>query len=154
MRWLLGVACFALACSRHDRAYDLDGGDLVVVGATFVQQRGCPMCHYGAGTLGGAAAPVPGTMAFAGNLTPDRATGLGGWADVQIVRALRYGVDNREAELCPSMPRYPQIGDVEANAIVAYLRALPPVTRAIPPSMCPPVKPTPTPDMAMPPPDM
>ena len=77
-------------------------------------------------------------------------TGIGGWADEQIIRAFRYGIDTDNAELCPAMPRYPTIGDVEARAIVAYLRSLPAVERAIPDSMCPPVKPTPGPDMAMP----
>ena len=154
MRWLLGVACLTLACSQPDRAYVLDGGDLVAVGAAFAQQRGCAMCHYGAGTLAGNAAPVPGTMAFASNLTPDRTTGLGGWADIEIVRALRVGLDNMQGELCPSMPRYATMGDVEADALVAYLRSLPPVANAVPASMCPPIKPVPQPDMAMAPPDM
>ena len=56
----------------------------------------------------------------------------------------------QNAELCPTMPRFDAIGDVEADAIVAYLRSLPAVTHAVAPSMCPPVKPPPGPDMAMP----
>ena len=110
------------------------------------------MCHQssGAGTLSGSDVAVPGTSAFPANLTPDRTTGLGGWADEQIIRAFRFGVDSQGAELCPTMPRFDSIGDVEANAIVAYLRSLPAVTHAVAPSMCPPVKPPPGPDMAMP----
>jgi hypothetical protein len=70
---------------------------------------------------------------------------------------MRYGFDNAEMPLCPPMPHFdgsdpsrPFMTDVEANAIVAYLRALPPVTRSIPPSMCPPLKPPPPVDMAVP----
>jgi hypothetical protein len=48
------------------------------------------------------------------------------------------------------MPRFPTMGDIEARAIVAYLRSLPAVSRVIPDSNCPPVKPIPSPDMAMP----
>jgi hypothetical protein len=48
-----------------------------------------------------------------------------------------------------SDPAQPAMTDVEANAIVAYLRALPAVKRAIPESQCPPIKP-PVGDLAMP----
>ncbi len=118
-----------------------------------MQQRGCPTCHQaggGAGTLAGNVVAVQGTTAYPANLTPDRTTGIGGWADEQIIRAFRFGVDAHDAELCPTMPRFDAIGDVEAAAIVAYLRSLPPVTHAIPASLCPPVKPPPGADMAMP----
>jgi hypothetical protein len=38
------------------------------------------------------------------------------------------------------------MGDDEARAIIAYLRAIPAVSHAIPASVCPPIKPnTPTP---------
>ena len=93
-------------------------------------------------------------MAYPANLTPDRTTGIGGWADEQIIRAFRYGIDHDGNELCPTMPRFPDIGDVEASAIVAYLRSLPSVTHVVSPSMCPPLKPLPSPDMAMPPTDL
>lgn len=157
MRWLVGIAWLALGCGSGARPYDLDAGDLVPAGAAFVQQRGCPTCHNpgdGSGALAGDRAPVKGTLAFPANLTPDRQTGIGGWADVEIVRAIRYGVDNRGAELCLTMPRFSTLGDVEARAMVAYLRSLPPVAHPIPDSNCPPIKPTPAPDMALPPGDM
>jgi hypothetical protein len=160
MRWLVVVASLAfgaLGCNHGARAYDLDGGDLVVVGAAFVEQRGCATCHQpsdGSGTLAGDRAPLTGTLAFPANLTPDRQTGIGGWADVQIVRAVRYGVDNQGAELCPTMPRFSAMGTLEADAIVAYLRSLPSVAHMIPDSNCPPVKPLPMPDMALPPTDL
>jgi Cytochrome c len=160
MRWpalVAAAAAFALGCDDAPRAYDLDGGDLVHAGAAYVAQRGCPTCHdpndgsHAGGTLTGRTQPLGGTTAFPANLTPDRATGLGRWADLQIVRAIRYGVDDEGAELCPSMPRFSGMGDVEVRAIVAYLRSLPAVSREVPESMCPPVKPPPPPDLAMPP---
>jgi hypothetical protein len=49
-------------------------------------------------------------------------------------------------------PNQPAMTDVEATAIVAYLRVLAPVTHAVPESMCPPLKPPPAADMAVPPP--
>jgi mono/diheme cytochrome c family protein len=126
------VVALALGGCGGDDSVELDGG----LGAAYVEARQCAVCHQSAnpadGTLSGQAAPFYGT-----NLTPDVATGLGGWADVQIVRALRAGVDNQGGAICAPMPRYPQMSDDEADAIVAYLRALPAVRRDdLPPFVC------------------
>jgi hypothetical protein len=151
---LAGCALVGGGCSSS-RSINGDAGTQAAIGAEFVLERGCGRCHDGsAGTLAGNDVAVAGTSAFSGNLTPDRTTGIGGWADEQIIRAFRFGVDNSGAELCPTMTRFEDIGDVEAAAIVAYLRSLPSVTHAVPPSMCPPVKPPPAPDMAAPPSDL
>jgi hypothetical protein len=145
------AALASAACSSGSNVNG-DAGALAEIGAQYVQQRGCPTCHQasGKGTLSGDVTAVMGTFAYSSNLTPDRTTGIGGWADAQIIRAIRYGYDEENQELCPTMPRYDGMGDVEAQAIVAYLRSLPAVTNAVPESYCPPVKPPPGPDMALP----
>src|SRR5439155_5435748 len=134
-RAIVIVACTLAGCSE----------DPVAAGKRFAGERGCAQCHAGPdGSLSGQAAPQPGTMAYPTTLTPDRATGLGGWADVAIVRAIRFGVDDEERVLCAPMPRYdgsdaarPYLGDGEAGALVAYLRSLRPVARPdIPASRC------------------
>jgi hypothetical protein len=156
MRWWCLAALVAGGCSSG-RATQGDAGARAEVGAQFVQERGCPRCHASGGpggTLAGNDVAVVGTQAYPANLTPDSATGLGGWADEQIIRAFRYGVDAHEDELCPTMPRFAAIGDVEAEAIVAYLRSLPTVSRAIPASMCPPIKQTPGADLGIAPADL
>jgi hypothetical protein len=154
MRWWCLAAIVVGGCgSSH--SINGDAGEQAAIGAEFVLQRGCGRCHDSvAGTLAGNDVAVVDTAAFPANLTPDRTTGIGGWADEQIIRAFRYGIDNKDDELCPAMPRFSDIGDVEATAIVAYLRSLPPVMHEVTPSMCPPLKPLPSPDMAMPPTDM
>ena len=157
---LLALSLSACGSNSSDGP-GLDLGTEATIGWEFVQQRGCPTCHQpsgaGDGIMSGQLTAFPGTHVFAPNLTPDRTTGLGGWADIEIVRAMRYGFDNNEMPLCPPMPHFdgsdparPFMTDVEAAAIVAYLRALPPVVRSIPPSMCPPLKPQPPVDMAAP----
>src|SRR5437762_12543832 len=126
-RAIVVLACTLAGCSE----------DPVAAGKRFAGERGCAQCHAGPdGTLSGQAAPQPGTTAYPSNLTPDRATGLGAWADVTIVRAIRFGVDDAQRPLCPPMPWYdgssparPYLGDVEADALVAYLRSLPAVAR-------------------------
>lgn len=152
IRWFGFAAVVFFGCG-NSTSTNFDGGDLARVGAAFVEQRGCPSCHQpsdGAGTLAGDYAPLKGTLAFPANLTSDRVTGIGSWADIEIVRAVRFGVDNQGVGLCPTMPRFSMIGDAEAQAITAYLRSLPPVNRRIPDSNCPPIKPPPPADMAQP----
>ncbi len=157
MRWWLPAAALFVGCGAA-RGPDVgDGGAEAAIGLEFAQQRGCPTCHQprsAGAAMAGDVMPLAGTTSYASNLTPDRTTGIGDWADEQIIRAFRFGIDAAGNELCPAMPRFPTIGDVEAHAIVAYLRGLPPIVRAIPPSLCPPVKPQPSPDMAMAPIDM
>jgi hypothetical protein len=161
--FLVPVALFAFTgCDsdgNNNNASDL--GTEVQIGLEFVQQRGCMTCHGDAksdnGAMGGNSVPISGTTAYAPNLTPDVATGLGGWADIAIIRAMRYGIDEEQDQLCPTMPhfdgsdpKYPFMTDVEADAIVAYLRSLKPVDNAVPESECPPIKPRPPVDMAVP----
>ncbi len=71
---------------------------------------------------------------YSRNLTPDMETGLGGWTDGEIVRALREGLRNDGTPLFPVMPIdwYHGMADDDALAVVAYLRTLPPVKNQVP----------------------
>jgi len=78
---------------------------------------------------------IPGLGAFIGrNLTPDKETGLGGWTDDQIIKALTTGVRPDGRQLAPIMPwrALSNLTPDDAKAIVAYLRSLPPVKHAVP----------------------
>ncbi len=69
----------------------------------------------------------------AANLTPDSATGLGGWSDAEVVRALRTGVDNEGHVLAPIMPYswFHGMSARDALAVARYLRTLPPVHNVV-----------------------
>jgi len=71
---------------------------------------------------------------YSRNLTPDMETGLGGWTDGEIVRALREGLRKDGTPLFPVMPIdwYHGMADDDALAVVAYLRTLPPVEHKVP----------------------
>lgn len=76
-----------------------------------------------------------GTGGFPGrlcirNITPDLESGIGGWTDGEIVRAMREGVSRNGEALFPIMPwfMYHYMADEDAAAVIAYLRAQPPVT--------------------------
>jgi len=108
-------------------------------GATLVAERGCPRCHQSTdpddGILSGQTSPRPGTQAYGANLTPDVETGLGGWSDAMILRAIRAGVDDERKPLCV-MPHFADLSPEEGAAIVTYLRELTPVHHEIPESTC------------------
>lgn len=83
---------------------------------------------------GGRAFRGPHGTSYASNLTPDRETGLGGWSDEQIVRAI-YGARPDGRTLLPPMPWGHFAGKIAAadlKAILAYLRSPQPIMNQVP----------------------
>lgn len=72
----------------------------------------------------------PGQL-IVSNITPDRGTGLGYWTDGEILRAFREGIGRDGRVLFPMMPyaNYRYLSDEDSQAIVAYLRSIPPVKK-------------------------
>src|SRR5262245_6908026 len=68
---------------------------------------------------------------YSTNITPDRETGIGGWTDEQIATAIRLGRRPNGERLLPVHPFTVFNGMAEGylNALVAYLRSVPPVKR-------------------------
>jgi mono/diheme cytochrome c family protein len=76
----------------------------------------------------------PWGVSYAANLTPDPDTGLGNWTDGEIVASL-YGARRGGGRVLPPMPthHYAQgIAEGDLRAILAYLRALPPIRNKVP----------------------
>jgi mono/diheme cytochrome c family protein len=73
---------------------------------------------------------LPGTF-YSPNLTSDPETGVGAWTDGEILRAMREGVSRDGRVLFPLMPyiEFRNMSDEDADAIVAYMRTIPPVKR-------------------------
>jgi mono/diheme cytochrome c family protein len=67
------------------------------------------------------------------NITPDPATGIGGWSDGQIVYALRNGKRPDGTTIGPPMPieMYRGLSDRDAAAIAVYLRSLTPIRHEV-----------------------
>ena len=77
---------------------------------------------------------IPDLGVFVGpNLTPDKETGLGGWTDDQVATALTTGVRPDGRILAPIMPwrAFAHLTKPDVQAIVAYLRSLPPVQHKV-----------------------
>jgi mono/diheme cytochrome c family protein len=111
------------------------GGDQVAQGQQAVTQFACKSCHKE--DLGGDTNVYPNSKAYPANLTPDPDTGLGSWDTATIAKAILDGIDDEGAPLCV-MPKFRASGmtDAQANAIAAYLKSVPAVTRMIPESDC------------------
>ena len=105
----------------------------------------CPVCHTPwdeNGQLadrhlaGGLVLEEEWYTAYASNITPDPETGIGAWSDEQIITAIREGKRPDGSIIGPAMPimLYRGISDRDAQAIVAYLRSIPPIRNEVPAS--------------------
>jgi mono/diheme cytochrome c family protein len=116
-------------------------------GAYLVETLGCVVCHSpvdeqkrmlpGMKLAGGMLVRiVPFGDYPTGNLTSDKATGLGNWSDEEIKRAITKGILRDGTRLLPFPMDYASYSTMTAddlNAIVAYLRTVPPVANKVPP---------------------
>jgi mono/diheme cytochrome c family protein len=106
----------------------------------------CGNCHlqrgaqgeplFDKGLSGGMLFDEPPFKAYASNITPDRDTGIGKWTDAQLAKAIREGVRPDKTLIGPPMPIefYRHLSDADLAAIIAYLRAQPAVSNAVPKS--------------------
>ncbi|WP_431283053.1 c-type cytochrome [Humitalea sp. 24SJ18S-53] len=108
------------------------GADEVARGHYLALAADCMPCHTGPGAkpfAGGLALDTPFGSVLSPNITPDIATGIGGWSEAQFWGALHDGVGRRGEDLYPVMPftSYTGMTRDDARAIFAYLRSLEPV---------------------------
>jgi cytochrome c1 len=103
-------------------------------GAEVASRLGCAGCHQDPSgpALAGRTSKAP----FGPNLTPDVETGLGAWSDAELTRAIREGKDDEGQTLCAVMPRFADLADADARALVLYLKGLSPVRREVPETEC------------------
>lgn len=107
----------------------------VVRGEHLVRINGCAGCH-GEGLGGKLFLDIPPARVTAPNLTRGRG-GVGArYGARDWDRAVRYGVRVDGRMILPFMPwrLYNRLGDQDAAAIAAYLRALPPIDNEPPPT--------------------
>ena len=76
----------------------------------------------------------PAGKVYSANITPDPETGIGSWTDEQIKVAIRTGQIPSGRILVPVMPyhSFNTMADLDLDAVVAYLRSVPPVKNEVP----------------------
>jgi mono/diheme cytochrome c family protein len=70
----------------------------------------------------------PWGVSVSRNITPHKVNGIGGWTDDEVKRAITQGVRKDGSQLRPPMGYawYATMTDADLNAIVRYLRTIPP----------------------------
>ena len=126
-------------------------------GEYLVELLGCGACHTEgalegapqlkmalAGSSTGIAWSNPFGDQFPGivyppNITPDKDTGIGDWSDTQIGSAVRAGFGRHTSRRITVMPwqGYAKLSSEDVEAIVAYLRSVPPVRHEVPDEVVP-----------------
>ena len=141
---VLGFTAIGLfACASHPekteaaavprRSPDIANGHVLYIAG------GCISCHKPADNQAGADPALPsggapldtpvGTL-YPPNLTPDKATGIGNWTDVQFVNAVKHGVSPDGDNYIPAFP-YTSFSHMTMSDILdikAYLMTLPQVS--------------------------
>jgi mono/diheme cytochrome c family protein len=100
----------------------------------------CALCHGNDGAGGAKISWVAFGTLWSRNITPDRETGIGTWSPREIARAIRSGVtpDGRALHWQGMIWDHASNWDEEdVRALIAYLRAMPPIRRAIAPARPP-----------------
>ena len=119
---------------------EADLGDKVKRGFYLVTIAHCMECHTpfgppGTGAdfqnslgKGGRDFPGPWGTSTSRNITSSKTKGIGDWSDADIKRAITQGVRKDGSRLKPPMgyPYYTKMTDGDLDAIVAYLRTVPP----------------------------
>ena len=106
--------------------------ELIARGRYVATAADCISCHTvpgGAPFAGGRAFRLPFGTIYSPNITPDRETGIGGWSDGDLLRALHRGVGRSGRDDYPAFPytSYVKMTDADAVALRAYLATLAPV---------------------------
>jgi mono/diheme cytochrome c family protein len=92
----------------------------------------CISCHTRPGGeefAGGLPLKTPFGTIYTANITSDKDSGIGGWTEDQLKRAMREGIADDGDHLYPAFPytAYTKVTDEDIHAIYAYLQSLKPV---------------------------
>lgn len=76
----------------------------------------------------------PAGTVYSRNITSDVETGIGSWSNEQVKLAITQGVDAKGQRLYPVMPYmyFNNMSDDDLDAIVAYVRTIPPIKNKVP----------------------
>lgn len=125
----LSVVCLLTSgAGRADQA-DIDRGEYLL------HASGCSSCHTAEADdarplAGGRALDTPFGTFYTPNITPDVATGIGGWSDDAFVTALWEGI-GPDGDYYPAFPytSYTGMSRQDVLAIKAYLFSIEPVSQ-------------------------
>jgi mono/diheme cytochrome c family protein len=104
-------------------------------GAYLYNTTSCFFCHLGDGSGGNKISWKPFGTLYVRNISSDRETGIGDWNDAEVARAIRSGVSRHGRQLHWQGMIWDLLSNLDeedVRALIAYLRTLPPVHKAVP----------------------
>jgi mono/diheme cytochrome c family protein len=140
MRRIAALTAAALACAMALAVAGADAVDSsharIARGRYLAQAGDCAACHTADGGqpyAGNRPVPTPFGTIPASNITPDKATGIGGWSDDDFWNAMHNGIRPGGEHLYPAFPYpwYTRLSRDDVLAIKAYLDTLPPVRQQV-----------------------
>lgn len=135
---VIGSAVVSAASAQSAQSELVKRGNYLVNGILT-----CGNCHTPKGPTGdivekafsgGLEFDEPPFKVTASNITPDKDTGIGKWTDAEIKTLLRKGTRPNGTPVAVIMPTgfYEIMTDQDVDAVVAYLRALKPISNKVP----------------------
>jgi mono/diheme cytochrome c family protein len=107
----------------------------MVARGKYLYSVSCAICHGGDGSGGTPISWKPIGTLWTRNITAHPQVGVGAWTDAELQRAIRSGVSRDGRQLHWQGMTWDQLSNLDEEdlrAIVAYVRLLPPVGRAVP----------------------
>ena len=142
MRWMLGlVAVVAMTGGASAESASVKRGsylaNTIMTCANCHSPKGPPEATKGKDYSGGLEFDEPPFKVTAPNITQDKETGLGKWSAAEIKNVLLTGIRPNGTPLAEIMPTnfYQILTSSDANAIVAYLKTLKPISNKVPNSV-------------------
>jgi mono/diheme cytochrome c family protein len=138
LRWIVALAAVATAAGSAAAQSPVERGNYlmntIMTCVNCHSPKGPPAATAGKDYSGGLRFNEPPFDVTAPNITPDKETGIGNWTDAQIKTLMRTGKNPNGVQVAEVMPTsfYPILTDSDLNAIVAYLRSIPPVKNKVP----------------------
>ena len=136
--WLLTAPRTFAASDLPDHPPDVANGEYIFWAG------GCASCHAAPGAKGDDLLKLAGGLVLASpfgdfhvpNISPDPATGIGGWTTLDFVNAMKRGVGRDGVHLYPAFPytSYQRMRFEDIIDLKAYLDTLPAVENAVPPT--------------------
>ncbi|HEX3677634.1 MAG TPA: c-type cytochrome [Sphingomicrobium sp.] len=121
---------------------NIPNADVIRRGRYLTIAGDCVSCHTRRGGRpfeGGLGLQTPFGIIYSANLTSDRDNGIGAWTPEQFFHALHDGIAPGGKRLYPALP-YPHftiVSRADTDAILAYLKTVPPVHYAQPSNRLP-----------------
>jgi mono/diheme cytochrome c family protein len=135
---ILGLLYWVFHLPRVGNPSLATDAESIARGAYLYNAAGCGSCHQeegAAGPTGGIALESPfGGSFFAPNITPDNATGIGGWNGRDFLLAVKHGRSPGGGFYWPAFPyrSFRHMTDQDVLDVGAYLMSLPAIRRDVP----------------------